>query len=110
MGYRRVLMAMMTFIVNQKSISSLALSQIIGGQYRTSYTLIHKIRGILSSDLDNANFEQLSGIVEIDGTHASGCGRKPRKLKKPKPEYKTKVPKKWRIKGEAPLLDSFGIR
>lgn len=98
MGYRRLLMAMVAFIVNQKGISALALSRIIGGQYRTSYTFMHKIREVFSNDLDSANFEQLSGIVEIDGAHVSGSVRKPRKLKKPKPEHKTKVPKKWRVK------------
>lgn len=100
MGYRRLLMAMVAFIVNQKGISALALSRIIGGQYRTSYTFMHKIREVFANDLDSANFEQLSGIVEIDGAHVSGRVRKPRKIKKSKPEHKTKVPKKWRVKDE----------
>ena len=98
MGYRRLLMAMFTFIVNQKGISALALSRIIGGQYRTSYTFMHKIREVLIRELDSVNFQKLTGIVEIDGAHISGRIRKPRKASTPKPEDKTEVPKKYRTK------------
>jgi len=103
MGYRRLLMAMFTFIVNQKGISALALSRIIGGQYRTSYTFMHKIREVFIRELDSDTFAQLSGTVEIDGAHLSGRLRKPRKAKKVTAKDKTEVPKKWRIKSaEAP--------
>lgn len=91
-GYRKLLLAIFAFIINQKGLAALALRRIIGGQYRTSFTLLHKIREAMMVSVPG---DQLSGKIEIDGGHFSGRPRKGRALKKPKPEDKTQVPAKY---------------
>jgi len=91
-GYRKLLLAIFAFIINQKGLAALALRRIIGGQYRTSFTLLHKIREAMMISVPG---DQLSGKVEIDGGHFSGRPRKGRAIKKPKPEDKTQVPAKY---------------
>ena len=88
---RRLLIAIVAFLINQKGLAALALRRIIGGQYRTAFTLLHKIREAI---MMTAPTEKLSGVVEGDGGHFSGRRRKGRKKKKSKPEDKT-LPKKY---------------
>lgn len=92
LGYRKLLIAIFAFIINHKGLAALALRRIIGGQYRTSFTLLHKIREAV---MTNGVGGQLSGVVEIDGGHFSGRPRKGRTMEKLKPEDKTKVPAKY---------------
>lgn len=93
-GYRRLLMAIMAFVSNQKGIAALALRRMIGGQYRTSFVLLHKMReALVHFQLDDT--EKLSGQVEIDGGHFSGKKRKGRKIEKPQPKDKNKVPNRY---------------
>jgi transposase-like protein len=92
-GYRKLLLAIFAFIINQKGLAALALRRIIGGQYRTAFTLLHKIREAVMVTVSQ---EKLSGVIEIDGGHFSGKRRKGRKKKpKLKPEDKTDVPAKY---------------
>jgi transposase-like protein len=92
-GYRKLLLAIFAFIINQKGLAALALRRIIGGQYRTAFTLLHKLREAVMITVSQ---EKLSGVVEIDGGHFSGKKRKGRKKKpKLKPEDKTEVPAKY---------------
>lgn len=88
-GYRKLLLAVYAFVMNQKGIAALALRRIIGGQYRTSFTLLHKIREAVMLTVSQ---EQLSGVVEIDGGHFSGRKRKGRKKKR---SAKKQVPNKY---------------
>ena len=90
-GYARLLMAIFAFVVNQKGVAALALRRIIGGQYRTSYTLLHKIREAL---MLTASAEPMSGVVEVDGGHFAGKRRKGRKLKEDRGP--AELPKKYR--------------
>jgi transposase-like protein len=98
-GYPRLLLAIFAFVVNQKGIAALALRRLIGGQYRTSYTLLQKIREAVMLTMPR---EPLSGVVEVDGGHFAGKRRKGRKLKEEKgpaeipmkyrkPQHRTKV-------------------
>jgi transposase-like protein len=92
-GYRKLLLAIFAFIINQKGLAALALRRIIGGQYRTAFTLLHKIREAV---MFMTASDKLKGVVEIDGGHFSGKKRKGRKKKpKAKPEDKTEVPAKY---------------
>lgn len=88
-GYRRLALALMAFVVHQKGIAALALRRIIGGQYRTSFTLLHKIREAVMLTVPD---EKLTGIVDIDGAHFSGRKRKGRKKKPPAAKQ---IPKKY---------------
>lgn len=92
-GYRRLALAICAFVINHKGIAALALRRVIGGQYRTSFVLLHKIREALMS---TASQEPLSGLVEIDGGHFSGRPRKGRKKKITRPQDKKEVPLKYR--------------
>lgn len=89
---RKLLIAIFAFIINQKGLAALALRRIIGGQYRTSFTLLHKIREAVMTTVPN---ELLSGEVEIDGGHFSGRPRKGRTNKKPLAKDKSQVPAKY---------------
>lgn len=89
-GYRKLLLALFAFVINQKGLAALALRRIIGGQYRTSFTLLHKLREAIMTTTCQ---DQLEGVVEIDGGHFSGRKRKGRK-KKGKPK-KQQVPSKY---------------
>lgn len=91
-GYRKLAMAIFSFVINHKGLAALALRRIIGGQYRTSFTLLHKIREAVMLTVSD---EKLNGIVEIDGGHFSGKKRKGRKKVQPTPESKTEVPAKY---------------
>ena len=88
-GCRKLVLAIFSFIANQKGLAALTLRRIIGGQYRTSFTLLHKIREAI---MGTTNQDQLTGVVEIDGGHFSGRRRKPRKKKQNKTK---KVPEKY---------------
>ncbi len=90
-GYSRLLLAIFAFVVNQKGIAALALRRLIGGQYRTSYTLLQKIREAVMLTMPR---EPLSGVVEVDGGHFAGKRRKGRKLKEEKGP--AELPKKYR--------------
>ncbi len=91
LGYRKLLIALFAFVINQKGLAALALRRIIGGQYRTSFTLLHKLREAI---MLTTSQDQLGGIVEIDGGHFSGRKRKGRKKRKPDAKKKT-VPDKY---------------
>ncbi len=91
-GYRKLVMAIFAFLINQKGLAALQLRRIIGGQYRTAFTLLHKIREAV---MLNASRAQLSGTVEIDGGHFSGKIRKGRKKVKVADKDKTQIPKKY---------------
>jgi transposase-like protein len=90
-SYRTLLMALVAFLINHKGLAALALRRIIGGQYRTSFTLLHKIREAVMMSVPST---KLSGVVEGDGGHFSGRRRKGRKKKKSQPEDK-KLPAKY---------------
>lgn len=93
-GYRKLLLAIFAFVIHQKGLAALALRRIIGGQYRTAFTLLHKIREAVMITVAN---ETLNGVIEIDGGHFSGKKRKGRKKKRrAMPEDKTEVPNKYR--------------
>ncbi len=89
---RKLLMAIFAFIINQKGLAALALRRIIGGQYRTSFTLLHKIREAVMTTVPG---DMLTGEIEIDGGHFSGRPRKGRTMKKPLAKDKTQVPAKY---------------
>lgn len=91
-SHRKLLLAFFAFVINHKGLAALALRRIIGGQYRTAFTLLHKIREAL---MVTASKTKLTGVVEIDGGHFSGKKRKGRKKKKSKPEDKNTVPTKY---------------
>lgn len=91
-GYRKLLLALFAFVINQKGLAALALRRMIGGQYRTSFTLLHKLREAI---MITTCQDQLGGVVEIDGGHFSGRKRKGRKKKgKPKKEQQ-QIPSKY---------------
>ncbi len=90
-GPRKLLMAIVAFVINQKGLAALALRRIIGGQYRTAYTLLHKIRE--SMMITAAASQKFSGMIEIDGGHFSGVPRKGRK--KADNTDKKDIPKKY---------------
>jgi len=75
-GCRRLLLAVFAFIINQKGLAALALRRIIGGQYRTSYMLLHKLREVIM--IAQTQMPKLKGTVEMDGGHFSGVPRKGR--------------------------------
>jgi transposase-like protein len=75
-GCRRLLMAMFSFVIGQKGLAALHLRRIIGGQYRTSYTLLHKLREVIM--IVQSQMPKLTGTVEMDGGHFSGVPRKGR--------------------------------
>jgi len=100
LSYQRLLMALMTYVINQKGISALAMSRTIGGQYRTSYVLMQKIREVMVMGLESVNVEKLCGIVEVDGAHLSGRPRKGRTASRPTRNDKTEVPKKYSKKAQ----------
>jgi transposase-like protein len=77
-GHVRLLLAIFSFVVNQKGIAALALKRLIGGQYRTSYTLLQKIREAV---MLTVSASQLEGVIEVDGGHFAGKKRKGRKMK-----------------------------
>ena len=92
-GFRKLLLAIFAFVINQKGLAALALRRIIGGQYRTSFTLLHKIREAV---MITTAPTKLTGVVEIDGGHFSGKKRKSRKKKaKFKPSEISEVPQKY---------------
>lgn len=93
-SYRKLLIAIFAFIINHKGLAALALRRIIGGQYRSAFTLLHKIRECIMMNMPT---EQLSGVIEIDGGHFSGKKRKGRTLTKPEvlAKDKTQVPAKY---------------
>lgn len=91
-GYRKLAMAIFSFIINQKGLAALTLRRIIGGQYRTSFTLLHKIREAVMLTVGS---EKMNGVIEIDGGHFSGKKRKGRKKRKPTKEDKNTVPAKY---------------
>lgn len=68
-GYSKLLLAIFAFIINHKGLAALNLRRIIGGQYRTAFTLLHKIREAVMMTVPT---DMLSGVVEIDGGHFSG--------------------------------------
>lgn len=78
-GYRKLVIAIFAFVINQKGLAALTLRRIIGGQYRTAFTLLHKIREAVMLTVSQ---EKLSGMIEIDGGHFSGRKRKGRKKKR----------------------------
>lgn len=88
-SYRKLLLAIFAFVINQTGLAALTLSRIIGGQYRTAFTLLHKIREAVMLTVSE---EKLSGVVEVDGGHFSGKKRKARKKKRRTKADKTEVP------------------
>lgn len=90
-GCRRLLLAIVAFVINQKGLAALTLRRMIGGQYRTSYTLLQKIRETVM--IAAQSMPKLSGVVEIDGGHFSGIPRKGRT--KPDNTDKKAIPKKY---------------
>lgn len=101
-GYRKLLLALFAFVMNQKGLAALALRRVIGGQYRTSFTLLHKLREAI---MLTTSQDQLSGVVEIDGGHFSGRKRKGRK-KKGKTK-KSQVPNKYAQHRSKPPAGAF---
>lgn len=91
-GYRKLLLAIFAFVINHKGLAALALRRIIGGQYRTAFTLLHKLREAV---MMTTQPDKLSGMVEIDGGHFSGRKRKGRTQKKPSKSNKNTVPAKY---------------
>jgi transposase-like protein len=92
-GYRKLLLSIFAFVINQKGLAALALRRIIGRQYRTSFTILHRIREAVMVTTPTA---KLQGVVEIDGGHFSSKKRKGRK-KPPKAtaKDKTELPSKY---------------
>lgn len=90
-GYRKLLLAIFAFIINQKGLAALTLRRIIGGQYRTAFTLLHKIREAVMLTVSQ---EKLSGVIEVDGGHFSGKKRKGRKKKRARAQ--AEIPEKYK--------------
>ncbi len=103
-GYRKLLIAIFAFVMNQKGLAALALRRIIGGQYRTAFTLLHKIREAVMLTVSR---EKLSGVIEVDGGHFSGKKRKGRKKKRSSKADKTEVPAKYRQHREKSKPSAF---
>lgn len=103
-SYRKLLLALFAFVINHKGLAALALRRIIGGQYRTAYTLLAKIREAV---MVTASPEKLAGVIEIDGGHFSGKKRKGRKKRKPTREDKATVPAKYRQHREKVKASAF---
>jgi transposase-like protein len=88
-SYKKLAIAIFAFIIAQKGLPALELKRMIGGDYRTCFTLLGKIRLAL---MDTMPTEKLNGTVEIDGGHFSGRPRKGRT----KPEAAApEIPKKY---------------
>ncbi len=88
---KKLVTAIFAFIIAQKGLPALELRRMIGGSYRTCYTLLHKIREALMMTMPE---EKLNGTVEIDGGHFGGRYRKPRK----KPDATVpEIPKKYQV-------------
>jgi transposase-like protein len=99
-SHKKLLLALFVFVVHHKGMPALELQRMIGGGYRTSFTLFHKLREAL---LNTVPQQKLSGVVEIDGAHFSGRPRKGRK-KKPVPINTTE--NKYRAQHRSKLPDS----
>ena len=95
-GHVRLLLAIFSFVVNQKGIAALALKRLIGGQYRTSYTLLQKIREAVMLTVSP---DQLKGVIEVDGGHFAGKKRKGRTFKDEVDPAEKVIPIKYRKKG-----------
>lgn len=90
-GYHRLLLAVFSFVIGQKGLAALHLRRVIGGQYRTAYTLLHKLREVIM--IRQAEMPKLTGTIEMDGGHFSGVPRKGRK--KADNTAKKDIPKKY---------------
>jgi transposase-like protein len=95
-SHKRLLAALFFFVANHKGISALTLKRHINGDYRSSFTLLHKMRDALTRTVSPV---KLKGVVEIDGAHFSGRprkGRRKRRGKKPLDiqamQHRTKLP------------------
>ena len=97
-GYRKLLLAIFAFIINHKGLPALALRRIIGGTYRTSFTLLHKIREAVMITADK---KKLAGTVEVDGAHFSGRPRKGRKMSGTEQRV-PEIPKKYQHRRKLP--------
>lgn len=63
-------MAIAIFVSGAKGLPALRLSHELGVQYKTAFVLAHKIREAMADH--HADFEQLSGKVEVDGAYFGG--------------------------------------
>lgn len=91
-GHKRLLIAMFLFVADQKGIPALELRRYINGDYRTSFTLLHKLRDALTRTVSPV---KLKGVVEMDGAHVSGRPRKGRRKGRRSPpgmQHRAKYP------------------
>jgi transposase-like protein len=91
-SHKRLLTALFLFVTSHKGISALQLKRLINGDYRTSFTLLHKIRDALTRTVPHV---KLKGVVEMDGAHVSGRPRKGRRKGRRSPpgmQHRAKYP------------------
>lgn len=100
-SHQKLLMAFFLFATHHKGMPALELMRSIGVDYKTAFTLLHKIRDALTRSVPA---EKLTGVIEMDGAHFSGRprkGRRRRYRKKPPGEsegqggqHRTRLPNK----------------
>lgn len=88
-GHKQLLWTLFSFVISQEGKSALELTRDIGVQYKTAFTLLHKIREAIMRTVPS---EQLKGTIQIDGCHLSGRPRKGRVKRKRDPN----IPNKYR--------------
>lgn len=74
----------------KKGLSAMQLQRNLGIHYETAWTMYHKLREMMGEDINQ--FDELSGVVEMDETYIGG---KPRKFvtgKTTPPTEPTKIP------------------
>ncbi len=74
--HRHILVALRLFEAHAKGEAALVMQRLFGGDYRTWFTLLHKIRDAFTRTVP---LQKLSGLVEIDAGYFSGAIRSMRK-------------------------------
>ena len=83
-SHKKLLSSLFLFVTSHKGKPALELKRILGGDYRTWFSLQHKIRDAFSRTVP---IQKLGGVVEIDGGYFSGVIRNTRKKRCKKKPY-----------------------
>lgn len=92
LSFQKLLWALVSFLLDANGKSALELSREMGVQYKTAFTLLHKLRDAIRRTNPDI---KLCGLVQIDGGHFSGRPRKGRRKKRRDPA----IPKKYLGRG-----------